>query len=63
MTTNEIYLQALTEYEENHWQSLNDDDQKEVDRLINLHKWAIETAKELKEGKKKGAKWQMVKEQ
>lgn len=54
MTTSEIYLQALTEYEENHWASLNSDDQKEVDRLINLHKLAIKAAKEIREGKKGG---------
>lgn len=59
MTTSEIYLQALTEYEENHWASLNSDDQKELDRLINLHKWAIKEAKALKEGKKEEAEWQM----
>ena len=52
MTTSEIILQALTEYEENHWASLNSDDQKEVDRLIKLHKWAIEAAKAIREGKK-----------
>lgn len=52
MTTNEIYLQALTEYEENHWASLDGDDQKEVNRLINLHKLADKAAKELREKKK-----------
>ena len=52
MTTSEIYLQALTEYEENHWASLNSADQKELDRLIDLHKWAIKAAKELREKNK-----------
>lgn len=52
MTTSEIYLQALTEYEENHWESLDGDDQKEVNRLINLHKWAIKAGEEIRKGKK-----------